>query len=69
MLSGLASSAVTRNLFEATLAALERLDGKARGPKEEVAGEEYIVALLNDPKTTAPVFERGLACSGLTIRS
>ena len=30
LLAGLASSAATRNLFEATLAALEQLDGKVR---------------------------------------
>ncbi len=48
-------AAETRNLFEATLAALERLDGKSRGPKDEVAGEDYVVALLNDPQTPAPV--------------
>ena len=39
-----------RNLFEATLAALEQLDGKMRGPRDEVAGEDYIVALLKDPR-------------------
>jgi hypothetical protein len=47
-------------LFEATLAALEQLDGKMRNPRDEVAGEEYIVALLTDPRTSASVLERGL---------
>ena len=48
------------NLFEATLAALELLDGKTRGPRDEVAGEDYIAALLKDPRTSAAVLERGL---------
>ncbi len=59
--AGLASSAATRTLFEATLAALELLDGKRkRDPKAEVAGEDYIAALLRDPQTPAVVLERGL---------
>ncbi len=58
---GLASSAATRSLFEATLAALERLDDKKmRDPKEEVAGEDYIAALIDDPQTPPTVLERGL---------
>jgi len=60
LLAGLASTASTRSLFEATLAALEQLDGKARGPRDEVAGEDYIVALLTDPQTPATVLHRGL---------
>ena len=60
LLAVLASSAATRNLFEATLAALERLDDKVRGPRDEVAGEEFIAALLRDPKTPPAVLERGL---------
>jgi len=60
LLAGLASNAATRNLFEATLAAIEQLDGKMRGPKDEVAGEDYIAGLLNDPKTSVPVLVRGL---------
>ena len=60
LLTGLSSTASTRSLFEATLAALERLDGKARGPKEELAGEDYIVALLTDPQTPATVLHRAL---------
>ena len=49
----------TKNLFEATLAALEQLDGKAR-PQDEVSGEDYVAALLSDPRTPATVLERGL---------
>ena len=60
LLAGLASSAATRNLFEATLAALEQLDGKMRNPLNEMAGEDYIVALLRDSRTSASVLERGL---------
>jgi putative membrane-bound dehydrogenase-like protein len=60
LLTGLASSAATRNLFEATLAALEQLDGKIRDPRNEMAGEDYIVALLRDSRTAASVLERGL---------
>ncbi len=60
LLAGLASSAGTKNLFEATLAALEQLDGKLRGPKDEVSGEDYVAALLSDPRTPATVLERGL---------
>jgi putative heme-binding domain-containing protein len=60
LLAGLASSAATRNLFEGTLAALERLDGKMRDPGDEVAGEDYIAALLKDARTSAAVLERGL---------
>jgi putative membrane-bound dehydrogenase-like protein len=60
LLSGLASSAATRNLFEATLAALEQLDGKMRNPLNEMAGEDYIAALLRDSRTSPLVLERGL---------
>jgi putative membrane-bound dehydrogenase-like protein len=60
LLAGLASTASTRSLFEATLAALERLDGKPRNPRDELGGEDYIVALLTDPHTPATVLRRGL---------
>jgi putative membrane-bound dehydrogenase-like protein len=58
--AALASSAETRGLFEATLAAIEMLDGKSRGPLGEVAGEDYIVALLRDTRTPAPVLQHAL---------
>jgi len=60
LLAGLTTSAVTRNQFEATLTALELLDGKARTPTDEVAGEDYIAALLSNPGTPAAVLLRGL---------
>ena len=40
LLSGLTSGSATRELFEATLAALDQLDGPRRNPKEELAGED-----------------------------
>ena len=61
LLAGLGfEHAPTRNLFEATLAALEQLDGKRRGPEDEVPGEDYIAARLKDPRTSAPAVRRGL---------
>ncbi|MGO9469722.1 MAG: PVC-type heme-binding CxxCH protein [Isosphaeraceae bacterium] len=60
LLAGLTTSGVTRNQFEATLAALELLDGKARTPTDEVAGEDYIAALLRAPGTPRAVLRRGL---------
>jgi putative membrane-bound dehydrogenase-like protein len=60
LLEGLSSAKVSRQVFEGTLAALEMLDGKQRGPREEVAGEDFIAALLTDAKTPAVVLRRGL---------
>jgi putative membrane-bound dehydrogenase-like protein len=60
LLAGLASSAMTKNLFEATLAALEQLDGKPRDPGNELPGEDYIAALVKDPRTSPPVLRRAL---------
>ena len=40
-------------MFSAYLAALERLDGAARGPKDEWAGEQYVLQALLDEKTPA----------------
>ena len=56
----LASTAETRTLFEATLAAIEMLDGKSRGLRDEVAGEEYVIALLRDSRTPPPVLQHAL---------
>ncbi len=47
----LAVGAVSRQLFEGYLAALELLDAPGRGPKQDVA-EEYVAAFLRDPKTS-----------------
>jgi putative membrane-bound dehydrogenase-like protein len=58
--AALVSNAATRRLFEAVLAALERLDDRARGPRDELAGEDYVATLINDPKTPASVLPRAL---------
>ncbi len=47
----LAVGAVSRQLFEGYLAALELLDTPGRGPKQDVA-EEYVAAFLRDPKAS-----------------
>lgn len=57
---GLKSGAGTRQLFEGYLAALERLDGVARDAHDEIGGDEYVAALLADPKTPDPVLRRAL---------
>jgi len=60
LLASLTAGSATRELFEATLAALEQLDGRRRDPRNELAGEEYIVRLLKDPRTPLAVLRRGL---------
>jgi putative membrane-bound dehydrogenase-like protein len=60
LLSGLGSPTISREAFEGTLAALELLDARKRDPHDEVAGEEYVAALLKDPKTPPIVVRRGL---------
>ena len=46
----------TRRLFEATLAALEMLDGKkSSNPSEEIGGGDYVVALLKNEMTPPEV--------------
>jgi putative heme-binding domain-containing protein len=47
-------------LFEATLAALERLDAPLRSPSEEIAGEDYTASLLANAQTPPLVLERCL---------
>ena len=58
--AALASTAETRNLFEAALAALEQLDGKTRGIEDEIAGEDYVAALIKNPRTPDPVLRHAL---------
>jgi hypothetical protein len=60
LLAILSSGSATRELFEATLAALEQLDGNRRNPRDELAGEDYVAALLKDPHVPAAVLRRGL---------
>ncbi len=56
----LAAENVPRQLFEACLAALERLDGVKKLPHEELGGDEYVAALLTRPDVAASVLVRGL---------
>ncbi|MFO0902566.1 MAG: PVC-type heme-binding CxxCH protein [Pirellulales bacterium] len=51
----LRTRAATRQLFEACLAALERLDGVSRKPTDELPGEQYVVQLLLDDATPLEV--------------
>jgi putative heme-binding domain-containing protein len=60
LLAGLSKGAVTRQLFEAYLAALERLEGTTRSPKEEFPGEDYVARLVADPAANAVVRRRAL---------
>jgi hypothetical protein len=48
-------SANNRMLFEACLAALHEIHGGPRGPKDESPGEEYIVKILENPKSSLAV--------------
>lgn len=57
---GLADRSLTRTLFEATLAALERVDGRRHPRGEEVGGQDYIAALVVDPDTPPVVLRRAL---------
>jgi putative membrane-bound dehydrogenase-like protein len=60
LLEGLSSPSATRELFQATLAALEMLDRRRRDARDELAGEDYIAALLKDSRTPPAVLRRGL---------
>ncbi len=58
--AGLAAGATTRGLFEAYLAALERLDGMHRAIKDEWSGEQYVLALVTSDDTPAALRARAL---------
>jgi putative membrane-bound dehydrogenase-like protein len=58
--NGLAEAATTRTLFEAYLAALERLDGRNRSLGEEIGGQDYVAALVLDANTSPAVLRRAL---------
>ncbi len=58
--AGLATGATTRALFEAYLAALERLDGVHRTIKDEWSGEQYALSLVENPDTAPAVRARAL---------
>ncbi|HEY1603345.1 MAG TPA: PVC-type heme-binding CxxCH protein [Pirellulales bacterium] len=60
VVDGLATGATTRALFEAYLAALERLDGVQRAVKDEWSGDQYVLALLENPETASAVRVRAL---------
>ncbi len=60
LLEGLRSPSATRELFQATLAALEMLDGRKRDVRDELAGEDYIAALLRNGRTPPAILRRGL---------
>jgi putative membrane-bound dehydrogenase-like protein len=57
---GLERGATTRALFEAYLAALERLDGTKRSLRDELGGQDYVAALLANPAASAAVRRRAL---------
>jgi putative membrane-bound dehydrogenase-like protein len=58
--AALVSNATTRQLFEAVLAALELLRGRKRDPGNELAGEDYVAALLSSSRTLSEVLPRAL---------
>jgi putative membrane-bound dehydrogenase-like protein len=60
LLEGLSSPSITRELFQGALAALELLDRRKRDVHDELAGEDYIAALLRDPPTPPTILRRGL---------
>ncbi|HEY4312541.1 MAG TPA: PVC-type heme-binding CxxCH protein [Pirellulales bacterium] len=58
--AGLATGATTRNLFQAYLAALERLAGVRRTVSDEWSGDQYVLSLVEKPDTVAAVRARAL---------
>jgi putative heme-binding domain-containing protein len=60
LLEALGSTSATRETFQAALAALEMLDRRRRDARDELAGEDYIAALLRNDRTPPPVLQRGL---------
>jgi putative membrane-bound dehydrogenase-like protein len=60
IVAGLGAGATTRQLFEACLAALERLDGSIHGSKDESSGDQYVLRLAQDPKTVPAVRARAI---------
>ena len=56
----LATNAATRQIFEANLAALERLDGNFRDSRTEWAGENYVADLIANSKIPNAVLVRAL---------
>lgn len=60
IVAGLQRGATTRSLFEAYLAALERLGGAKRGAKDEWSGEQYVLELIVSTDTPPAVRARAL---------
>jgi putative membrane-bound dehydrogenase-like protein len=58
--AGLARGGLSRSLFEAHLAALERLAGRVKLPTDEIAGEDYVARLVVDSAADAAVRRRAL---------
>jgi len=56
----LSVSATTTELFEASLAALEMLDGRHRVPRDEFSGADYALRLVRDEKASPDVRARAL---------
>lgn len=50
----------SRELFEGCLASLERLAGDTRSPSDEIAGEQFVLALLNQEDTGTALRIRAL---------
>ncbi len=50
----------SRELFEGCLASLERLAGDTRSPSDEIAGEQFVLSLLNQEGVVAPLRIRAL---------
>ena len=50
----------SRELFEGCLASLERLAGDTRSPSDEIAGEQFVLSLLNQEGAAAPLRIRAL---------
>lgn len=56
----LSERAETRELFEASLAAIEMLDGVRRDSGQEWAGEQYVLGVLKNPDASLAVRRRAL---------
>jgi len=60
IVAGLQKGATTRQLFEASLAALDRLDSSKRGPEDESSGDKFVLRLLADRTTSSDVRARAI---------
>jgi putative membrane-bound dehydrogenase-like protein len=60
VVEGLGRGATTRALFEAYLAALERLDGTQRRLRDEIGGQDYVAVLLQNSDVAPAIRRRAL---------